>query len=80
MPLAQGLVWTLVLSGWRNWNATAQFNGQTVGARIRRWWYKTNNWKIPPTSSTMRNQKLAGNIKEVRFPLIYMLDPLCCLY
>lgn len=38
MPLAQGVVWTLVLSGWRYWNRTAHFTGQSVGARIRRWY------------------------------------------
>ncbi|KAL1304567.1 hypothetical protein AAFC00_003542 [Neodothiora populina] len=63
MPLTQGVVWTLALAGWRHWNQTAQFSGQTVGARIRRWWYKTNNWKIPPRSR-LRDERLAGNIKE----------------
>ncbi|KAF1353718.1 hypothetical protein BDV97DRAFT_121448 [Delphinella strobiligena] len=61
LPLTQGLLWTLALAGWRHWNNNAHFTGHTVGARIRRWWYKTNNWKIPPT---LRNEKLAGDIKE----------------
>lgn len=63
MPLAQGVVWTLALAGWRYWNTTAQFSGQTVGARIRRWWWKTNNWVIP---NTLNDKKLAADVKEVR--------------
>lgn len=63
MPLTQGVLWTLVLSGWRHWNSQAQFSGQTVGARIRRWWYQTNNWKIP--RKNLRDEKLAGRVKEV---------------
>ncbi|CAI6336524.1 unnamed protein product [Periconia digitata] len=47
MCFAQGVVWTLVLSGWRHWNRTAKFSGRGVGARIRRWWWGVNNWKIP---------------------------------
>ncbi|KAL2854689.1 hypothetical protein BJX68DRAFT_31885 [Aspergillus pseudodeflectus] len=46
-PLAQGTLWTLALSGWRYWNRTASLSGQTLGSRIRRWWYEVNNWKLP---------------------------------
>ncbi|KAA6411827.1 MAG: hypothetical protein FRX48_03977 [Lasallia pustulata] len=38
MPLVQGTLWTLALSGWRYWNREAQVGGATVGGRIRRWW------------------------------------------
>lgn len=62
MPLAQGVVWTLALAGWRFWNRSTQFSGQTVGARIRRWWWNTNNWAIP---NTLNDKKLAGDVKEV---------------
>jgi len=51
LPLLQGTIWSLALFGWRHWNASAQLSGSTVGARARRWWYKTNNWKIPEKSS-----------------------------
>ncbi|EHL01659.1 hypothetical protein M7I_2293 [Glarea lozoyensis 74030] len=47
LPLVQGMVWSLALHGWKYWNRTAQLSGESVGARARRWWYKTNNWKLP---------------------------------
>ncbi|KAK6843717.1 hypothetical protein PG995_002673 [Apiospora arundinis] len=47
MPLAQGLLYNLALAGWQYWNKSAQYSGSTAGARIRRWWYGVNNWKIP---------------------------------
>ncbi|KAL5003145.1 hypothetical protein BDV10DRAFT_67110 [Aspergillus recurvatus] len=48
LPLVQGTLWTLALSGWRFWNRTASLSGQTLGSRVRRWWYEVNNWKLPP--------------------------------
>ncbi|KAL4807805.1 hypothetical protein BDV18DRAFT_159014 [Aspergillus unguis] len=48
LPLVQGTLWTLALSGWRFWNRSASLSGQTLGSRIRRWWYEVNNWKLPP--------------------------------
>ncbi|CAK1362224.1 unnamed protein product [Cercospora beticola] len=50
MPLVQGLAWSLIVAGWRHWNASAKFSGQTIGAKIRRWWWGVNNWKIPEHS------------------------------
>ena len=47
LPLVQGMLWTLVLSGWRHWNKGAAFTGQSFGARVRKWWWKVNNWEIP---------------------------------
>ena len=47
LPLVQGMLWTLVLSGWRHWNKGAAFKGQSFGARVRKWWWKVNNWEIP---------------------------------
>ena len=47
LPLAQGVLWTLAVSGWRVWNARAKFEGHSVGARIRRWWWSVNNWQVP---------------------------------
>lgn len=47
MPLAQGLVWTLAVAGWRHWNRDTQLAGQTMGAKIRRWWWGVNNWSVP---------------------------------
>jgi len=47
LPLIQGTLWTLALCGWRYWNRGAQFRGRSIGMKIRRWWWKVNNWKIP---------------------------------
>ncbi|KAK8090232.1 hypothetical protein PG997_005193 [Apiospora hydei] len=47
MPLAQGVLYNLALAGWQHWNKSAQLTGSSAGARIRRWWYSVNNWKIP---------------------------------
>ncbi|KAL4928697.1 DUF1770 domain-containing protein [Aspergillus undulatus] len=55
LPLVQGTLWTLALSGWRFWNRNASLSGQTLGSKIRRWWYGVNNWKLPlrPKNSTV---------------------------
>ncbi|CAM1505579.1 Fc.00g112160.m01.CDS01 [Cosmosporella sp. VM-42] len=50
MPLAQGVVYNLFLCGWQHWNRNARLHGNTVGARVRRWWWGVNNWKIPNNS------------------------------
>ncbi|KEZ41521.1 hypothetical protein SAPIO_CDS7680 [Scedosporium apiospermum] len=47
-PLLQGFLWNLTLCGWQAWNRNARVHGNTVGARVRRWWYGVNNWRIPP--------------------------------
>ncbi|PNY24808.1 Uncharacterized protein TCAP_05263 [Tolypocladium capitatum] len=47
MPLAQGLIYNLLLCGWQQWNRNARLHGNTVGARVRRWWYGVNTWTIP---------------------------------
>ncbi|KAJ4346257.1 hypothetical protein N0V95_005573 [Ascochyta clinopodiicola] len=64
MCFAQGVVWTLILSGWRHWNRSAKFSGQSVGARIRRWWWGVNNWSIPDAKSKLKDTKLAKNVSE----------------
>ncbi|KAM0711218.1 hypothetical protein Q7P35_001957 [Cladosporium inversicolor] len=50
MPLVQGMAWTLIVSGWRHMNRSSTLKGQSVGAKIRRWWWEVNNWKIPEIS------------------------------
>ncbi|KAM0204603.1 hypothetical protein ACHAPA_001954 [Fusarium lateritium] len=50
MPLTQGLVYNLFLCGWQQWNRNARLHGNTLGARVRRWWWGVNNWKIPTHS------------------------------
>jgi hypothetical protein len=36
-----------------------------VGAKIRRWWWGVNNWKVPDAKSQMKDTKLAKNVSEV---------------
>jgi hypothetical protein len=47
MPLLQGVAWNLVQSLWRHWNQGARFRGTGVGAKVRRWWWGVNGWKMP---------------------------------
>lgn len=47
MCFAQGVLWNLLLHGWRYFNRSSKFSGRTVGAKLRRWWWGVNNWKIP---------------------------------
>lgn len=52
LPLAQGVGYHLLISGWRYWNRGSKFTGQTLGARVRKWWWEVNGWKIPEDSHT----------------------------
>lgn len=54
MPLTQGVVWNLLLHGWRAGNQGAKFSGHGVGARIRRWWWGVNNWTLPEEAKEKR--------------------------
>lgn len=47
LPLLQGVLWNVVLFGWRHFNRGAKFQGETIGARVRKWWWGVNNWKVP---------------------------------
>jgi len=67
MCFAQGVIWTLLLSGWRHWNRSAHFSGQGIGAKIRRWWWGVNNWTVPNTKSRLSDRKLARNVSEGRW-------------
>ena len=75
MCFAQGVVWTLILSGWRHWNRSAKFSGQSVGARIRRWWWGVNKWSIPDAKSKMKDTKLAKNVSEVSAAFLEVWHP-----
>ncbi|KAL8764183.1 MAG: hypothetical protein Q9184_000152 [Pyrenodesmia sp. 2 TL-2023] len=57
LPLVQGMLWTLLLSGWRYWNRGAQFQGATLGSKVRRWWWDVNNWKIPEQTQKAVEEK-----------------------
>ena len=54
-PLAQGVLWHLLTFGWRAWNTNVKFRGQSLGARIRRWWWGVNNWRIPSSRESSLN-------------------------
>ncbi|ETN40689.1 uncharacterized protein HMPREF1541_04968 [Cyphellophora europaea CBS 101466] len=47
LPLLQGTLWNFVLFGWRHWNRGAKFQGESIGAKVRKWWWGVNNWKVP---------------------------------
>ncbi|KAG6037519.1 hypothetical protein E4U41_005027 [Claviceps citrina] len=47
MPLAQGVIYNLLICGWQHWNRSAKLQGHTAGSRVRRWWYGVNNWTLP---------------------------------
>jgi len=64
-PLAQGTIWSLALHGWRHWNRNAQLSGSSAGAKIRRWWYRTNNWPIKETLKNFgKDAKLIANMGD----------------
>lgn len=72
-PLVQGTLWSLGLHGWRYWNRSAQLSGNSTGARIRRWWWKTNNWEIKEKAKEfvvgtqdMKDPKYAEMMGEVQ--------------
>lgn len=63
MPLIQGMTWTLIVSGWRYFNRGTKFSGQTVGAKIRRWWWgQCEKYNLSPGKwlTGGRRQQLEG--------------------
>ena len=62
LPLMQGILWNLVMHGWRFWNRGAKFRGRSVGAKIRRWWWEVNNWQAPKDA---KDQGLAKEAEKV---------------
>ncbi|KAI1104651.1 DUF1770-domain-containing protein [Jackrogersella minutella] len=54
MPFAQGIVYNLAICGWHYWNRNARFSGNTVGVRLRRWWYRVNKWPLPSSVKVRR--------------------------
>ena len=67
LPLGQGVLWTLSLAGWRHFNKATNFQGSNLGAKVRRWWWNVNNWKIPPRERVLDESAtaMAQGIKEV---------------
>jgi hypothetical protein len=66
LPLAQGILWNLAMFGWRFWNRDVKFKGEGLGARIRKWWWGVNNWKVPSQSPVAtRRDEFAKGAEEV---------------
>jgi hypothetical protein len=77
MCFAQGVMWTLILNGWRHWNREAKFSGQGVGARIRRWWWGVNKWTLPTErKSRLSDRKMARNVSEVSAAFLNVGSPI----
>lgn len=66
MPLVQGLLWSLVVVGWRHWNRGASMAGQGIGAKVRRWWWGVNGWTLPEDKPRTFPKVDAGQVEEVR--------------
>lgn len=47
LPLAQGIGYHMIIMGWRYFNRGSKFAGETLGAKVRKWWWGVNGWKIP---------------------------------
>ncbi|KAF2271866.1 DUF1770-domain-containing protein [Westerdykella ornata] len=47
MCFMQGVLWNLLVHGWRYFNRSSKFSGRSIGARLRRWWWGVNKWSIP---------------------------------
>lgn len=58
LPLTQGILWNLAMFGWRHWNRGTQFRGQGLGARVRNWWWRVNNWRVPSEADHRRDAKV----------------------
>jgi hypothetical protein len=70
-------MWTLILNGWRHWNREAKFSGQSVGARIRRWWWGVNKWTLPTErKSRLSDRKMARNVSEVSAAFLEVGSPI----
>lgn len=65
-PLVSGVAYNLIMFGWRHWNRETKFKGTSLGAKLRKWWWDVNNWKVPTGS---KGQKVAKEAEEVRLNL-----------
>lgn len=66
-PLFQGVLWSLAVAGWKHWNRATNLKGSSLGARVRRWWWDVNNWKIPAEEPILNEPAaaMAQDVKEV---------------
>ncbi|KIW51562.1 hypothetical protein PV05_10270 [Exophiala xenobiotica] len=64
LPLIQGIAWNLIMFGWRHWNGASKFQGQSLGAKVRKWWWGVNNWKIPNEKEARREAKVVKTAED----------------
>lgn len=63
---------------YRLYNTRLQVTDTHLSARVRRWWYGVNNWKIPGEVTTnIAEKQLAADVESVslrtvRVPIIGM--------
>ncbi|KAJ9653783.1 hypothetical protein H2198_007072 [Neophaeococcomyces mojaviensis] len=63
LPLVQGVGYHMLIFGWRHWNRGSKFVGQTLGAKVRRWWWEVNGWKKPKDAKPIR-ERFAREAKD----------------
>ncbi|OAP61178.1 hypothetical protein AYL99_03379 [Fonsecaea erecta] len=61
LPLVQGILWNLLMFGWRHWNRGSKFQGQSWGAKVRKWWWGVNNWKVPAAGADAKAMKKSSD-------------------
>jgi len=54
MPFVQGILYNLAICGWQHWNRNARLSGNSIGSRVRRWWYGLNNWPVPQRARVLK--------------------------
>ena len=67
LPLAQGILWNFVVFGWRHLNRGTKFQGETIGAKVRKWWWEVNNWKLPQSAAKAEFSRTAEEFYVNRF-------------
>lgn len=50
--------------GWRHWNRGSQFQGTTLGARVRKWWWGVNNWSVPEKKEVVAVRQEAQRVED----------------
>lgn len=55
-PLLSGCAYNLAMFGWRYWNRETKLSGVGLGAKIRRWWWEVNNWKVPSAAKKGKDE------------------------
>lgn len=50
--------------GWRHWNRGTKFRGRGVGAKVRKWWWGVNNWKLPEENIKTKDAKVLKKAED----------------